>query len=77
MSAIVYFVKREESDEEVRYAFGRDDKSMSRSLTYDKIKLRSAPDDGQGDAEFRWASQKIRSVYSERGEWPSRGAFVG
>ncbi|MFF3767826.1 hypothetical protein ACFYYR_27615 [Streptomyces sp. NPDC001922] len=73
MASLVYFHRLEENEDGVRYLFGSDPEEMHRTLTLNKGTRRSLPDDDTVDHAFLKASQKINSIYGERGTWPLCG----
>ncbi|MFE2153933.1 hypothetical protein ACFXAO_28270 [Streptomyces lavendulae] len=76
MAAIVYFRKVCETEEHLEYEFGDDPGRFGRRLTVDRASRSSTVHDALVDHTFLKASQKLNSLYAERGVWPERGMSV-
>lgn len=76
MAATVYFVKKSEDVDVVRYSFGEGPAEMTRQLASVKRGRKSDPDDGNIDYTFLKASRKINAMFEESNQWPERGMSV-
>lgn len=76
MAILLYFLKVDEDDRQVEYAFGRDRTELDRTLVIDKVSQQGEPSDGNRDPAFGAVYVKILRRHRAEERWPPNGDYA-